>query len=298
LTQLNSTPSRVNLGILLSVLTFLAIAIADSIVKWLSLSYPVSEIMAFVSVFALVPAIVMVVLNRRSESLQITRVGLVAIRSLLGAVSILLGFFTLSRLPLADAYAVFFMTPLLVTALSAPLLHERVGWSSWTAVMVGFLGVLIILQPGFAVLTVGELAALATAFIYSLQLVVLRRIAGSESSTAILIAFLVALFVVGLPGAILNYRPPTSVDFCLMAGGGLVFGLNNLGLIFALRFAPAATVVPFMYTQIIWGALFGFALFGDRPERQIFVGSAVIVASGLYTFWRSDASQRRSAERA
>jgi len=219
---------------------------------------------------------------------------LVAVRAVLMAIDIVLVFFAFAELPLADAYTVIFTVPMLVTALSVPLLGEHVGWRRWSATVVGFLGVLIVLRPGFAEISWGHVAALASAFFFALSLIVVRRIGNAESASCLLFSMLMALIAVSAPVLPFVFVMPSAPDLAVFVGLGLMSGLGHITLIQAFRLAPSAIVSPFQYSQIVWGVLFGLWLFGDRTDAWVIAGSTVIIASGLYILWRETVRRRQA----
>jgi S-adenosylmethionine uptake transporter len=280
------TGDRVSRGIAFAVLAFAIFSCADAAVKWLSATHSIFQIIFLSTVFAFVPVAALVVREGGMSALRPRHPGLVALRALLLAADMVFVFFAFTRLPLADAYTMLFTTPMLVTALSVPLLGERVGWRRWTAVAVGFGGVLIVLRPGFAELDLGHFAALGSSLLFALSLIVARRIGGCETGSTLLVSMMAALLAVSAPVLPAVYVASSAADLAVLAAIGLFMGLGHLGLIQALRLAPSAVVAPFHYSQIVWAVVFGFLLFGDRPNAWVIGGSAVIIASGLYILWR------------
>jgi drug/metabolite transporter (DMT)-like permease len=276
----------------LAALTFAVFSAIDAMVKWMTLRYPVVQVTFYTSVFALVPVAAVIAATGGLAGLKPRRPGLVVLRAVLLALDTVLIYYAFNRLPLADAYAMVFTTPLLVTALSVPLLGEKVGWRRWSAVAVGFAGVLIILRPGFAGLDPGHFAALGSALLFALALIVLRRVGSEESSGALLLALMLALIAVTGPALPFVHRPLAPADLGIFAAAGMVIGVSHLLLILALRTAPAASVAPFQYTQIIWAVIYGLAIFGDRPDAFTLAGSLVVIASGLYVFFRETVRRR------
>ncbi len=273
-------------GLGLAALTFALFSGIDALVKWMSLRYPVLQVTFYTTVFALVPVAGIVMATGGIAGLKPRRPGLVILRAVLLALDTALVYYAFNRLPLADVYAMVFTSPLLVTALSVPLLGERVGWRRWSAIVVGFIGVLIILRPGFAALDLGHFAALGSAILFALSLIVLRRVGREESSGALLLALMLALIAIAAPAMPFMHRTPSLADLAIFAAAGLVIGLAQLVLVLAVRKAPAASVAPFQYTQMIWAVIFGLLVFGDRPHAFMLAGSLVIVAGGLYVFFR------------
>lgn len=279
---------RTLLGTGLAFTAFATLATADALTKLLSDRYSVFQIASVDAVFALAVALPILMLLQGPRSLVPRRPGIVMLRCALGAASLMLAFVSFSLIPLADAYALAFLTPLAVTALSAPLLGERVGWRQWIAVLIGFVAVLLILRPDFRMAGVsgfggGQIAMLASAALFALSMLLLRRIAKTETSGALLLVYFTMLFLIGLPEAVSKWRTPDAMDLALMAATGACSALGNLLLILAFRYALAALVSSFMYTQLIWGIGFGYLLFADLPDLITIGGAVVIMACGIYT---------------
>jgi drug/metabolite transporter (DMT)-like permease len=280
-------------GIGLGALAFALFTVMDSLIKWLSADYPVHQLVFSNSLFALVPVLVVSLRRGGVARLRTRRLPLHVLRGLLGALGGLCGFYAYSQLPLADAYAIVFTTPLLITALSFPVLGEPVGWRRWSAVGVGFIGVLIMLQPGVAPIGLGALGALAGACLSALSILLVRKLGTTESTASI--ALYSNLTVAPLIGLLLPFGGivPSLLDFCLMAAAGLIGGIALMVLIAAYRSAPAALVAPFQYSQMMWAILIGFAIWGDIPEPAKLLGAALVAASGLFILYRETALGRR-----
>lgn len=274
--------------------SFAIFSCADATVKWLSADYSVFQIIFFQALFNLLPLTWLIVREGGASALRPRHPRLVALRSALMAIDMVLVFFAFATLPLADAYTMIFMVPMLVTALSVPLLGEKVGWRRWSATIVGFAGVLIVLRPGFAEVNWGHVAALASAFFFALSLIVVRRIGNDETSSCLFFSMLIGFVAVSGPVLPFLFVMPTMQDLALLVGLGLISGVGHITLIQAFRLAPSAVVSPFQYSQIVWGVLFGLWLFGDRPDGWVVAGSAVIIASGLYILWRETVRRRQA----
>jgi drug/metabolite transporter (DMT)-like permease len=293
---------RTMLGTGLALLAFAVLAIADAVTKLLSTrGYSVFEVATIDAIFALLAALPVLVLWEGAASLKPRRLGLVVVRCALGAGSLILAFVSFSKVPLADAYTIAFLTPLAVTALSAPLLGERVGARQWLAVAIGFLAVVLILRPDFTThgtsgMGWGQLAMLASGALFALSMLMLRRIAKTESSAALLLVYFVMLFLISLPFAIGDWRTPTALDFGLMAATGACSGLGNLLLILAFRYAAAALVSSFMYSQLIWGTALGYLLFTDLPDAITIGGAVVIMLCGIYTLLQAAKTARAETQ--
>jgi drug/metabolite transporter (DMT)-like permease len=293
---------RTVLGIGLAFLAFAVLATADAVTKLLSTrGYSVFEVATIDAVFALIAALPVLVLQEGAASLKPRRLGIVSLRCAIGAGSLVLAFVSFSKIPLADAYTIAFLTPLIVTALSAPLLGERVGWRQWLAVVIAFAAVVLMLRPDFGAaggsrFGIGQLAMLASGALFALSMLMLRRIAKTESSGALLLVYFIMLFLISLPFAIGDWRMPTALDFGLMAATGACSGIGNLLLILAFRYAAAALVSSFMYSQLIWGTAFGFLLFSELPDAITIGGAVVIMLCGLYTLLHAAKTARAEAD--
>ncbi len=192
----------------------------------------------------------------------------------------------LRSLPMADAAAVGFVAPLMVTALSIPLLGERVGSGRWLAVLTGFGGVLLVVRPGGASFEAASLLPVASAACWAVALIITRRLAATESAlTTLLYTGLtgLALSTLLLPGL---WRAPGGEDWLLMAVAGGLFTLGQFLVLKAFLVAHASVLAPFQYSQIVWSTAIGLVCFGAIPDGFTAAGASVIIGSGLYVWWR------------
>jgi drug/metabolite transporter (DMT)-like permease len=175
--------------------------------------------------------------------------------------------------------------PIYVTALAPFVLGERVGWRRWAAVLVGFGGVLMALNPSAAALTAPALVALAGSLLYAV-LLILTRVLRNTANVVLVASQIMATATFGLAMAPFGWVAPPPGELVLMVlfGALAMGGLACLNL--SLKTAPASIVVPYQYTMIVWGVVLGFLVFGDRPRAHVLAGAAVIVAAGLFIFWR------------
>ncbi|MEJ5230940.1 MAG: DMT family transporter [Geminicoccaceae bacterium] len=195
-------------------------------------------------------------------------------------------------LPLADVHAVLAATPLIVTALSVPLLGERVGWRRWTAVAVGFSGVLLIIRPGFAEVHPALLLAALAAGMYALYNI-LTRLAGTADApeTSFLWQTVVAAFLLTLVGPFF-WQPLTPIEWALLAALATLGATGHYCLVRALAHAPAVVIQPFSYTMLVWAVVIGYLVFGDLPDRWTVTGALVVVGAGCYAAWREHVRSR------
>lgn len=214
-----------------------------------------------------------------------------AVRGLLMVVAAAMFFTALAHLPLAEATALVFSAPIFITALSVPLLGERVGWRRWAAVLTGFVGVLVIVRPGSAAFQMAALLPLGTALGYALFMISARWIGRDERLwTMMLFAMLFPLLYSALP-AFAVWTPVQPGDFALFVGLAVCgsLGLSLIGQ--AFRLAPAAIVAPFDYTALIWATGLGWLIWGDIPGVWTIAGAAIIMSSGVFIILREARSR-------
>lgn len=282
----NPETSGTGLGIALMLAGIAMFSLNDALGKWLVGTYPVGELLALRSLAALA---LLAPLLRRAGGWRALwpreQRRLHGLRLLL-AVGEVAGFYwSLRYLPLADVMTIYMAAPLFVTALSAPLLGERVGPRRWAATLVGFLGVLVVLRPSTAAFGLPALVALAGSLCFAMMMLLTRMLRAAGSVTIIGLQTL----GVGLAGALtlpFAWVPPGSLDLGLLA----LLGLSALGahlmVAQSIRLAPAAVVVPFQYTALLWAGGLGLLIWGDVPGPELLAGGAAIVASGLFILHR------------
>jgi len=195
--------------------------------------------------------------------------------------------YSLQTLPLTETYAIFLCAPLIVTALSALLLHEHVDWHRWLAVVLGLLGVLIMLRPSAShFVSVGAAAALGSALCYSLSAITIRTLARGESTLSVAFSFVVTVGLVNGAIAWPHWVPvqPTHWPWILIIG--ITGALGQMLIIQAFRAASPARVAPFEYTALLWGLMFDWVLWRTLPDQRTLIGGAIVTASGLYVIYR------------
>jgi drug/metabolite transporter (DMT)-like permease len=209
------------------------------------------------------------------------------LRGVLLAVEICIMVVAFVELGLVEAHAIFSSYPLLIVALSGPVLGEKVGWRRWTAIAIGFLGILVILQPGVAVFSPAALIPLLSALMYALYGLLTRYVARQDSAA-------VSFFWTGTAGAaaatligIWFWEPMTPADWGLMATLCCTGALGHWCLIRAYAVAEASAVQPFSFLQLVWASALGIAAFGETLEPNVAIGTAIVVAAGLFTLWRT-----------
>lgn len=209
------------------------------------------------------------------------------LRGLLGVLMLWSFIYAVSKLSLADTYAIFMSAPLLMTALSMPFLGEHVGWRRWLAVLVGLIGVIIVLKPsGAQLVTIGGLAALAAAICYALSVITIRILSRTDTSAATIVWQLVLLTVVSGVLASGSWVPLRWEHWPWIAGLGVTGALGQYFITQAFRQASPPVLAPLEYTALAWGVLFDWLLWMTAPDARMLVGASVIVASGLYVIHR------------
>ncbi len=262
-------------------------SIMDAMVKWLAADYPVHQIVFFRTVFALIPCAFFVWRSGGVKTLRTRRPYVHALRGIIGLAAMGCYFFAFSKLNLADAKAILFSAPLFMTVLSIPLLGERVGVYRWTAVLVGFAGVLVILNPGGDMMQIGALAALGGAVLYALAVIAIRHLSATESPAAITFYFTIIGAIAGSAMmAAFGWVTPPPADLALLVGVGLIGGVGQFCITRAFRLAEATAIAPLDYTAMAWALLLGYLVWRDVPGPEVFVGIALVVASGLFILYR------------
>ncbi|HET7593855.1 MAG TPA: DMT family transporter [Stellaceae bacterium] len=201
----------------------------------------------------------------------------------------------LARLPIADATAIAFASPLVVTALSIPLLREQVGPRRWAAVAAGFVGVLIVVRPGSGATGWAALLPLLSAACWGLSLVVTRRMRGGDRPVTTLLYSTVIGFVASTVALPLVWQPPSAAAWGMMVLMGALSAGGQYLLIAGLARGDASLLAPFSYSQMIWSTLTGFFVFGTVPTAWTWCGAAIIVASGIYIAHRERLRARAAA---
>jgi drug/metabolite transporter (DMT)-like permease len=252
----------------------------DALAKVLTDTYAPIQIVFLRNVIA-VPLIAVLILGIFGRhALRSNHLRLHALRGVLMATGAWLYFTGLIYLPLAEATALVFSAPIFITALSVPLLGERVGWKRWSAVLLGFIGVLVIVQPGGATFQMASLLPVGTALCYAIFMITARWIERGERLWTMMLFAMVFPMIYTAPMALVYWQPVQPADLGLFLAIA-AFGSLGLALIGqAFRLAPAALVAPFDYTALIWATGLGWLLWNDIPSVTTLIGAAIIMLSG------------------
>lgn len=293
---MSSAPQNYALGIGYRVTAMACMACLSGIVKWTgSRGIPVFEIIFFRNAFAFLPLGLYIWRTTGFSVLKTQRPVGHFVRSAVGLTGMVCGFSAVQHLPLTAATAIQFASPLFMTALSALILAERVGRHRWGAVLVGFVGILIMVrpEPGQMNLTgagLGVLSALGAAG----AMVAIRQIATTEKGPTIVFYFTLGGTLLGLAGCLFGWVTPDPLTLAMLILGGVVGGVGQLFLTEALRVAPIGVVAPFDYSQLIWAAVIGYLVWAEVPRFSTILGAIVVAASGAYILNREMRRFRRA----
>jgi len=279
--MVNTVPSGIA-SMLVAVAVF---SCMDALIKWLSAGYPTIEIVFFRSSFAFLPLLPAILRGGRA-ALRTRRPLGQAGRAAIGIVS-MFGFFYCFRLmPLADVFGIAFSAPIFVTALSVPMLGEKVGIRRWSAVVVGFAGVLVMLRPDAGLFASASWVALFATALYALGQIFVRDLTKTETTTCIVFYVTLTTTIVSAIALPFVWVTPGLVDAAMLGTVGILGGLAQLAFTRAFRLAPAGVVSPFDYTGLLYAGVIGYFVWGDVPTARFLVGAAIVMASGLYILYR------------
>lgn len=274
-----------------------AFAVMDAFVKWLVTDYPVTQVVALRSWFGL-PLLCLLAHFQGGWRQLKTRRPLAHLARYILVLALSFSFFwALSQMKLVDAVAITFAAPILIAALSVPLLGESVGVRRWAAIGVGFLGVLIMLRPGMGVFQWAALVALCSAVFYSLLMITTRALKASETTVALMLYPQLGISLTGLVFAPLFWMTPTLGDLGLFALAGAFGSVGIICLTHAFRLAPVAVVSPFEYSAMIWATLLGFLVWRELPDAATLMGAFIVIGSGLYIIYRETIKVGRARPR-
>ena len=280
---------------LISALLFAAMS---ALVRKLGDVAPVGQMVFFRSAFAILPVVVIYALRGELASAVYTRRPLGQLgRGLLSVFGMFTNFSALTRLPLADATAISFASPLFTVALAAVILKERVRIYRWSAVLVGFAGVIVMLVPHFdighyatagaaATAAIGSLFALSSAVCNAGTVIQTRRLVQSETTPSIVFYFSVVCAIAGALTLPFAWHTPTGSELAALISLGVLGGIAHIFLTESYRHATASVVAPFDYTSMLWALMLGYWMFGELPSALVYFGGAIVAGAGLFVIWR------------
>ena len=272
------------IGLMLS--GFVLFSANDALAKWMAGIYAPGQMLLMRSIASVLVISPFILRSGIRSLFAVEQPGLHVLRVVFATAEVLLFYWAVSGLALADAITYYLAGPIYVTVLAAFFLNERIGWRRWSAVAVGFLGVLIALKPSSGVFNYHALIAFTGSILYALFLVVTRRL--RETPDVTLAAWqMLGTLIAGAAVAPFGWRAfAHSQDVPMLAMLGVTALVAIVAVNRSLRLAPASVVVPYQYTMIVWAALFGYFVFNEVPSWHVIVGAAIIVAAGLYIFFR------------
>ncbi len=275
-------------------LSILLFALMDASVKWLGSSYPTAQIMFFRCAVALVPVLVIIRLRGGISVLHTRQKRLHVLRSALGIAAMGFAFYAFSLMPLAEAISILHTAPLFMTALSVVILRESVGIRRWSAILFGFVGMLIVVRPGAGMLDSGGIYMLTAAFLIGCTTIVIRHLGRIDDPVCITFYFTLTGVIASLAGLLLqDWQTPPLFDLALLTGVGLLGGMAQYLMTLSYRYLAVGVLAPFKYLTIVFGGFIAYLVWGEVPDWQSLVGISVIVGSGLYTMHRELLRERR-----
>lgn len=280
------------------ILSAFLFACLSALVRQIGDTTPVGQIVFFRSACAIPPVLLIYALRGEfMVAVRTTRVFGQIGRGSLSVCGMYSNFGALQRLPLADQTAISFASPLITVALAAIILKERVRIYRWTAVFVGFIGVIVMLIPHLdfsqyvmagtlSVAAIGSILALLSAFFNAGTTIQTRRLTQSEATSSIVFYFSLMTALAGLVSLPFAWHTPNASELTLLVSCGLFGGIGHIFLTESYRYAPASVIAPFDYSSLLWALLLGYWLFGELPTGLVYAGASIVVAAGLFVIWR------------
>ncbi|MBR0960425.1 DMT family transporter [Bradyrhizobium japonicum] len=281
-------------GIALMVLSIFMFSFGDAMGKFLVGTYSVGQLL-FLRACAALLLLSPLIWKQRHQFLHLERPGLQLFRVVLSTLEVAAFFLATVYLPLADVITYYLAGPIFVTAMSAIFLGERVGWRRWTAILVGFCGVLIALRPSAQTVSLPALIALGGSLSFATLMLITRSLRKTPDIVMASSQF-IGTFSLGAVLSAFHWVPPTSGSLVIFAMAGLISVTALFCVNRSLKLAPASVVVPYQYSMIVWAVIFGFVVFGDVPSIATLVGAAIIIGAGFYIFLRERDLGRQGAE--
>tara|TARA_B100001996_G_scaffold343507_1_gene298679 strand:- start:986 stop:1834 length:849 start_codon:yes stop_codon:yes gene_type:complete len=273
-------------AIILNLSAWVMLPIMDGFAKYLSSTIPVLQITWSRYFFTVVIVLPIMLVFFRKNLVWTEQPKLQLIRGLLLFCANILFFYSISVISLSKALTLAFIAPLIVTALSSVLLGEKVGFKRWAAVIIGFIGSLIVIRPGFVEINLASFSAIGTGILYAFYLIVTRKLHNSDNP-------LLTLLLTGAVGAVIGtlimptvWIQPSITEWYIMFAIGLFASIGHLLLILSLRYADASKLAPFGYFEIVTNIIIGYFFFNNFPDYWHFLGLFIIISSGIYIFRR------------
>jgi S-adenosylmethionine uptake transporter len=285
LSELRAPKNLVVAGVLLMLGGDFLFALNDAMGKWLVASFSVGQVVLIRSIGAFIILGPMIASQGTAKLFRMERLDLQILRVVVTTLDTALFYAAVVYLPLADVMSFYMAGPIYVAALSHFLLGEKVGWRRWAAILIGFCGVIIMLRPSSAALSLSSIFALVGSLSFALAIILSRQLRGTSDTSLVTWQTLGSL-VVGGALTLGSWQTPSALDFSAMMLLGIISCGAHLMITRALKLAPASTLAPLHYTLLLWAVVFGLVFFNDVPSSRILVGSAIIVLAGLFIFHR------------
>ncbi len=270
-------------GILMMLTAVIFFSLMDAVMKALSAHYPAIQVTALRALTSMPLIVIYVIWRKAVPTLFKVRWPLHLFRVVIGIAMLTSFAFALKTLPLIEAYALFFISPLLIAALSIPFLGEKVSRTSWIAIAVGLFGVLVVLKPsGAGVISWAGLAILASAICYAFSAITVRMLSRTDSSESMVFWLMLGVSFGATVLAWSVWKPLLAQDYWLLLALAITGFIGQLTITEAFKSAPAATIVPFEYSALVWGLGLDVLIWQTVPELRVFIGAGIIVASGIY----------------
>jgi len=284
LSRLSNKPG---LGVATMLLSILLFSMMDAMVKWLGGNYPTQQIMFFRSLVAIIPVAAIIVSRGGVKVLKTRQPVMHLLRSILGISAMACAFYAFSLMRLADAISILHTAPLIMTALSILLLREKVGLHRWSAIIAGFLGMLIIIRPGESMLESGSLFMLIAALLIGFNSIIIRHLSAQDDPVCITFYFtLTGILVSSIAIGLFGWVMPSAGDWIFLIAVGLFGGVAQYLMTVSYRHSEIAVVAPLKFLSIVVGGLIAYFVWAEIPDLQSLVGISIIVAAGLYAMHR------------
>jgi drug/metabolite transporter (DMT)-like permease len=281
----------------LKLLSAFLFTVMSALVRDLGQRAPLGEVVCFRGLFAIFPVLAIYAWRGELRDAIATKSPFgQLLRGLISAVGMYANFGALARIPLADVTAIGFGSPLITVAMAAVILKERVRIYRWSAVVVGFGGVIVMLLPHLdmgkyamaatAATTVGSMLALGSAFTNAASQIQTRRLVRTEKTASIVFYFSVVTAIAGAVTLPFDWHTPSALEMTEFVAVGTLGGIGHIFLTQSYRYATASVIAPFDYSTMIWALLLGYWFFGEVPGLLVLVGAAIVIASGLFVIWR------------
>ena len=282
------------LGIVFANCAVFTFTVMDAIIKSVAETFPTGEIIFFRNLFGFIPLIIFAYWRHGRVPLKTSRPWGHVMRGVFGVCSMFCFFLSYKLMPLSDAIALGLSGPIFITVLSVPVLGEHVGWRRWSAVVVGFIGVLVMTRPGSTLFDINALVPLAAAILYAVAMLSIRKLGATEPSTTIVFhftAFATLASWLTIPWGMVDPEqawvlPPSWAEFGILIVIGVLGGVAQIVMTMAYQRVRAATAASFDYTALIYGFLLGAIFFHERPDIFLMTGGGIVVVAGVYIIHR------------